>query len=108
MKFCTHLLALLGVLLDDRTAVFVESLEAQGDGLGVVIDAAGALSTAQQPLDQHLVRHVEEEHEAARCHLALELLALSRVTRVPVQQETLRVLEVRQHGGLDKVQHHVL
>jgi len=52
---------LLGVVVDDRLSVVVESLETLDNGLLVVVDATTRLSAVQQSLLHRLVGHLHRQ-----------------------------------------------
>ena len=104
-KKITHHRALGFVGSNDGLRVLVEGDEPLLDGLHVVVRAPGGLSPLEQPLSHGLVGDLEVEDVLARGNGLLELLALSHLARVPVDQEALGPAQLLDHGLGQEVQH---
>ncbi len=59
--------------------MLVEGVQPLLDGLLVVVDPAGGLTSLEQPLRHGLVANLEVEDVGAGCNLLLELLALGNL-----------------------------
>lgn len=65
----SYLFALALIVCDHGLGELVEGLQPFLDGLLVVVDASGGLTTLQQSLLHHVVRQLEVQHHVARTHL---------------------------------------
>ena len=101
----TYHAALASVVLDDRLRVLVEGDKSLLDGFLVVVSTARGLGSLQESLGHGGVGDLEVEDVLARSNCLLELLSLGNLTRITVNQETLRSTELLDHGLGQEVEH---
>ena len=90
--------ALGGVVLDDWLGVLVEGDQPLLDGLHIVVSAAGGLGPLEQPLGHGLIADLKVQDVLARGDGFLELLSLSDLPGVAVDEEALGTGELLDHG----------
>ena len=74
------------------------------DGINIVVSSARGLGTLEQPGCHGLVRHLEIKDVLARSDGFLELLSLSNLTRITINQESLGTTQLPDHGLSQKIQ----
>ena len=101
----TYHTALAGVVLDHGLRVLVEGHEPLLDGGLVVVGPAGGLGPLQEPLGHGGVGDLEVEDVLAGSDGLLELLALSDLARVAVDEEALGAAQLCNHRLGQQVKH---
>ena len=96
--------ALGGVCLNDGLRVLMECDEPLLDGVDVVIGSSGSLGALEKSGGHCVVGHLEVEDVLAGSDGLLELLALSHLTGIAVDEEALGAAELLDHGLGEEVE----